>query len=236
MISPAQLPVPETQPLPAFETPSAFAGPSTVSAPPSSFSNSLYASHTSVPPMYSAQQSHRRPPSAPGVRPHPLDSFSPRPHSTFAVERAVEGVQAHLAALSERLEILETHTLRASGGYISPRGSGSPFPSRGSPLGRFDAFSDLGLWSYVFRAFSSATKSARAVLELIMNNEDQSPSFIIIRRLFLDISFICCILALFRAIWRKSGVRRREIGVALRALWWAVAGQRPPRQFVTRGV
>jgi hypothetical protein len=53
---------------------------------------------------------------------------------------------------------------------------------------------------------------------------------IIVRRLCLDVSFFLCVIAIIGAMWRKSGVRRREVKNALVALWKAILGKKnqPP--------
>lgn len=174
------------------------------------------------------------------VRSHPLDNTFVRPHSAMALERAVEGVQAHLAALSERLDALEAHALRSSGGMISPRvgGSGPLASGRGSPYAHRGGggLDDLGLWSYVVRLLLGCIRSARSTFAHLLSSEGRSPALIIVRRLFLDLSFILAVLALVRAGWRKSGVRRREIAHALRVLWRAVVGEQVPRALISRGV
>lgn len=247
VMTPAQIPpIPVSQPQ-GFETPSAFAGPSSTVGPPSSISGSAYGAPPPMSPPYASVQGYRRPPSAPGgglsVRSHPLDNAFVRPHSTMALERAVEGVQAHLAALSERLDALEAHALRSSGGMISPRvgGSGPLASGRGSPYARRNGngLDDLGLWSYVARLLLGCIRSARSTFAYVLSSEGRSPALIIVRRLFLDLSFILAVLALVRAGWRKSGVRRREIARALKVLWRAVVGEQarvPARALISRGV
>ncbi|KAI0317740.1 acyl CoA binding protein-domain-containing protein [Amylostereum chailletii] len=238
--------IPTQQPHPGFETPSAFAGPSTSPIPSSSYPvTGPYAPYTNAPtspPLYPGQAAYRRPPSSLAARTHALHDT--RPPSHLALERAVEGVQAHLAALSERLEVLESHSLLTSGGYVSPgpRTSASPTYGRGSPHGRAGetwrdlTFDDMGLWTYVLRAVARASHSLRGVMEFLAHSDNRSPTLIIIRRLFLDISFILCLLALFKSIRRRTGVRRREVATALRALWSAVMGKSTPRALVDQGV
>lgn len=66
-------------------------------------------------------------------------------------------------------------------------------------------------------------------------NENRSPTLIIVRRLCLDVSFLLCVLALVRTIWKRSGVRRREVRAALIVLWRALLGTKE-RVLVDRGV
>ena len=110
-------------------------------------------------------------------------------------------------------------------------GRGSPYAHRGP-----NAFDDLGLWSYVARLLLSAIRSTRSAFDYLLASEGRSPALIVIRRLFLDLSFILAVLGLVRMGWRRSGVRRREIAVPLRVLWRAVVGTPAPRALVSRGV
>jgi len=67
-----------------------------------------------------------------------------------------------------------------------------------------------------------------------------SPVLLVVRRLFLDVSFVLTVLGLARWMWRKTGLRRREVYVALGVLWRAVLGSetapRKGRNMVDRGV
>ncbi|KAA1466080.1 ACBP-domain-containing protein [Dentipellis sp. KUC8613] len=245
-------PIPETQPMPGFSTPSAFAGPSTPSRPassynhPSSYSDQYSHASQEIGPQYLAQPAYRGPGpmSAPPVRQYALHQtgMTPRPPSRIALERALENMQAHIAALTERIDILESRPTQSWGSYPSPgRGSSSPFRNqgRGSPSSRPGISwtnSDLGLWSLVIQAISRVAATVRHVATIVLRDEGLTPTWMIVRRLFLDISFILCVLGLFKSLWRRTGIRRREINVALGALVRAVIGTRPPRAMVERGV
>lgn len=69
-------------------------------------------------------------------------------------------------------------------------------------------------------------------------NENRSPTFVVIRRLFLDLSFVLAALAIAKVGWRRSGLRRKEIYTALGVLWRAFTGGRTGRvrSMVEQGV
>ena len=69
-------------------------------------------------------------------------------------------------------------------------------------------------------------------------NENRSPTFVVIRRLFLDLSFVLAVLAVMKVGWRRSGLRRKEIYIALGVLWRVVMGGRTGvvRRMVDQGV
>ncbi|KAJ7688436.1 hypothetical protein B0H17DRAFT_1068717 [Mycena rosella] len=242
--------VPETQPMPGFETPSAFGEPSTSSSffPPSSyaglgqFSQSSRAELTSPPNVYPAYPQNRG-----QVQPIPGRQYGvpSRPVSRPTIEHAIENVQAHLAALSERIESLESLSGRLSRSRISvsPRVAGSPSwgPGRGSPAHGRDAhewdLDDLGMWSLVVNPVARGIEALREAATFFARDENRSPTLIIVRRLCLDVSFLLCVLAVIRTLWRKSGVRRREVNAALVVLWRAILGtKKAPRTMVDRGV
>jgi hypothetical protein len=87
----------------------------------------------------------------------------------------------------------------------------------------------MGLWAIVFKGMARVLASLRQIAEFLSDSEGRSPTFVVVRRLFLDLSFIICTLALAKTVWRRTGVRRREVGVAIRALWCAVVGKTPAR-------
>nr|GAT53843.1 predicted protein [Mycena chlorophos]GAT53844.1 predicted protein [Mycena chlorophos] len=234
--------VPETQPLPGFETPSAFAEPSSGSSFIPSFADLSRGNLTSPPNMYPAQPQYRDSMQTVSSRTHG-GGVPSRPISRPTLEHAVENVQAHLAALSERMESLESLHLSRSGaspGHAVPGGS----PAwRGSPGGRRNGnnqrqwdLDDLGMWSLVAQPISRGIESLREAATFFARDENRTPMMIIVRRLCLDISFLVCVLAVIRALWRKSGVRRREVKAALGILWRAILGTKPPRAMVDRGV
>ncbi|KAJ7095097.1 hypothetical protein B0H15DRAFT_828066 [Mycena belliarum] len=241
--------VPETQPMPGFETPSAFGEPSTPSTffPQGSsyvgqFSESSRAELTSPPNNYPAHSQYREQAQVQPPRQYGVPS---RPVSRPTLEYAIENVQAHLAALSERIESLESVSGRISRSRISvsPRVAGSPpwGPGRRSPAYGRDThewdLDDLGMWSLVANPISRGIDSLRDAAAFLARDENRSPTLVIVRRLCLDLSFLLCVLAVIRALWRKSGVRRREVNAALVLLWRAILGtKKVSRTMVDRGV
>jgi len=245
MSPPPQHGIPSQQPLPGFETPSAFAEPTPVSSSSYPYAKPYGGPYSetsrmqvmSPPLQYQSHPSYRA-----QMQSHPS---IPPPPSTSALERAVENVQVHLAALTERLETLESRSLLPSRSNVlgSPRGSGgspawaggrgSPYDRNGEPFWDID---DLGMWSVVLNPLSRGLEKLRVISTFFARTENRSPSMIIIRRLCLDVSFFLCVIALVGAIWRKSGVRRREVKAALVVLWKAVLGVKPDQPHVDRGV
>ncbi|KAF8165057.1 ACBP-domain-containing protein [Crassisporium funariophilum] len=245
---PSQHRVPSQQPLPGFETPSAFADATSIPSslyPPShsfvgEFSESSRAQMVSPPHLYPGHPTYTT-----QMQSHQTQYGPVRPVSRSALERAVENVQVHLAALSERLETLESRSVGLSRSNIigSPRGRiGSPpwIGGRGSPSDRngtpYWDIDDMGMWSMVLNPLARGVDSLRDLATFFARNENHSPSMIIIRRLCLDVSFLLCVVAVIRAVWKKSGVRRREVRIALIVLWRAVLGTKPPRAMVDQGV
>jgi len=226
--------VPASQPQ-GLETLSAFGDP-TFSPYPQSYAEQAISRDAA---SLHNQPVHRRPPSA---RPHALSvaGLSHRPPSRLALERAIESIQTQLAALSERIEIMESRS------FISQRLGSSPGPSRssptfaGSPSAVRDAipwdFDDMGLWAIVLKASARMLRSLREFAIFLSSNEGRSPTFVVLRRLFLDLSFILCTLTLIKTIWRRTGVRRRAVNAAMRALWWAIVGKTPARMVADRGI
>ncbi len=231
--------VPASQPQ-GLETLTAFGDPSTASFSPypqpyteQAVPRDLMAPHG--PPVY------RRPPS---TRSHALlaSGLPHRPPSRLALERAIESIQTQLAALSERIEIIESHSFGAQPLRTSPGPSRSSptFAGSGSPNGVRDViswdFDEMGLWAVLFKTLARMLKSIREFAILLSNNEGRSPTFVIFRRLFLDISFILCMLTLTKTVWRRTGARRRAVGAAMRALWWALVGRTPAKDMADRGI
>ncbi|KAH9843953.1 ACBP-domain-containing protein [Rhodofomes roseus] len=240
MISPPPvgMNIPAIQPLPEFQTESAFAGPSASSGynqsltsyrdrapmtPPSDRTSEYH--HPPVAYRPASQQQQRRPYAS-------IPSVQPRPPSRPSLERAVEHVQATLVALTERIEALEAVARRSTTSF-SLHGSSSPWAS-GQQTGV--DLDDMGMWSLALHPLAHATTLARHLAAFLATSRGRSPTFIVVRRLFLDISFLLCLLALMKAAWRRSGMRRREVLAALAGLWRAIAGQSPPRRLVNRGV
>jgi hypothetical protein len=230
--------VPAMQPLPGFETPSAFAEPSPTSIPSSLYPvNSSYVgySESSRGGMVSPPQGlfHNHPSFTPSQS-LPLGQYGVvRPASRLTMERAVESVQSQLAAVTERLELLESVSALPSRSNIGTSPRGTPTWGRGSPLphDHWD-LDDLGMWSLILNPMS---RFMERLSRFFSRNESRSPSMIVLRRLCLDVSFLLCVIAFIRLVWKKSGVRRREVNAALRLLWRAILG-RDNRVMIERGV
>ncbi|KAH9938506.1 uncharacterized protein B0H18DRAFT_17581 [Fomitopsis serialis] len=232
--------VPVTQPLPEFQTQSAFAGPSASSGYNQSLSS--YRDRTPMSPPTDRSSEHHHPPvgyrpasQQQQRRPYAVIPSVQRPPSRPSLERAIEHVQAGLAALTERIEALEAIAQRSSTSFSLP-GRSSPRWASGQEQGVEWDFDDMGMWSLVLHPLAHATTLARYLASFLANSRGRSPTFIVVRRLFLDISFLLCLLAVMKAVWRRSGMRRREVLAALTGLWRAVAGQSPPRRLIDRGV
>lgn len=241
-ISPPLRGIPTTQPLPGFETPSVF-GDAPAAAP---YSNvSPYVAQFSDPSRMTTPNHSYPTPSAYRTQMHsrPSQYGPPRPASRLSLEHAIENVQGHLAALRERLETLEARSIPPTRSHISsPRGINSPSwmlghrsPSDGQNDPQWD-IDDMGMWSLVLNPLSRGVDILHNFATFFARNENRSPTMIIVRRLCLDISFLMCVVGIISAIWRKSGVRRREVRAALLVLWRAVLGNKMPRELIERGV
>jgi hypothetical protein len=238
--------VPETQPLPMFETPSAFAESYSANPSVSSYVGQ-YSELSGVeaggsPHIYPAHPKY--PGNAPVVARH--YDVPGRPALLPSIDRALEDVQAHLAAVNERLDSLESmngqyprssHLLsRSSIQRVQDGRQGSAPTDRAGGERREWDFDDLGMWALVLNPVARGARVLRDVAVFFVRNESRSPALIVLRRLCLDVSFIVCVLAVFRALWRKSGVRRREVKAALLVLWRAIVGTKKERTMVDRGV
>lgn len=247
--------VPPTQPMPQFETPSAFEQPArrctpsipasaypttTASYPGGDLSNSSRTDLTSPPNPYPPFRRNTSPPTYGGGRQYGLPAgMTPRPASrAHDLERILGIIQVNLQALKERLEALENMAHRSTTSLVGSRSSArrgeSPFGPRADEP-RFNV-DDMGMWSIILSPLSRVTSTFWQLLSFLASSEQRSPTFIIIRRLFLDLSFLLCLLACFRLAWRRTGIRRREVIAALGGVWRAILGQRKPRVLVDRAV
>lgn len=231
-----------------FETPSAFAEPRSASHVPSFYpaqgsyvGQSFTASHdpTLSPHPYPTPPDHRAQSQPILGRPF---GVPPRPVSRPSLEHAIENVQAHLAALNERLESLESMSAHPRRSIISlPTRSSSPRYRRhgGSPADHRADYEwdldDLGMWSLVLSPVTRVGGTLRQLARFFATS-DHSPTLIIVRRLCLDMSFLFCVLWVLKALWRKTGVRRREVRLALKILLSAILGRQQERLLVDRGV
>ncbi|KIP09192.1 hypothetical protein PHLGIDRAFT_103187, partial [Phlebiopsis gigantea 11061_1 CR5-6] len=155
--------VPPVQPMPRYETSSAYAEMS--AAPPST--SGVVVSYPPSASQYSRIEATTSPrlPLQPPYRSASLQQseYTGRPYALsnpvtarIALERAIENVQTHLAALTERMDSLETRAHRSSSSLVSPSGVRSPRwlgSSRGlSPLGYPHepyTFEEMGMWSLI---------------------------------------------------------------------------------------
>ena len=185
-------------------------------------------------PSSPSQLVYRQPPSA---RPYSLSAVGlpHRPPSRLALERAIESIQTQLAAVSERIGIMESHPFVTQPFVSSPGPSRSPpaFAGSGSLNGARDIIpwdlDEMGLWAIAFNALARVLRMLRQFAIFLANSEGRSPTFLVLWRLFLDLSFILCTLAFIKTVWKRTGVRRREVNAAIRALWWAIVGKTPAR-------
>jgi len=258
--------VPDTQPLPIFKTPSAFPAPSSASTPASGYvlpSMSVPSGVTVTSSYYPRFMNMSREETGASVESHrqhhthvPLQGSSSegrgvRPASRMTLEDTIENVQAHLAALTERLGILESSSLHKS---TSSSFKGSPKRTTYSDLlvgsgalsgsGRLGSpshacrgwdLNDLGLWSHILNPLSRVISFLRRLTWFFASDANRSPVKVIMRRLCLDLSFLVCVVVVLGTVWRRSGVRRREVKVALLVLWRAIVGTRASRSLHERG-
>jgi hypothetical protein len=244
--------VPSQQPMPRYETQSAFDDTTTVNNDNFNVATTSYPVHLTH-SSRNSDSGHGHRGQGPHMTPDPVymrpgsavhsaptqGQLGPGPR--FTLERAVESVQSHLAALSERLETLEiSQTSIRARPATSPRDSNSPnrFGSPSSSGELIFDLDDMGLWSLVLQPLAKVLASVRGVAAFLAVNENRSPTFVVIRRLFLDLSFVLAVLAVMKVGWRRSGLRRKEIYIALGVLWRVVVGGRTGmvRRMVDQGV
>lgn len=231
--------VPSQQPMPVYETQSAFDDAATLEdnfnvATTSYPVHLVHSSRNSDMGYEHGGQDHRMTSDPIYRRPGSTVHSAPtqgqrRPGSRQTLERAVEDVQSHLAALSERLETLEiTRSSVRPRAANSSRDSNSPnrFGSSSSTAALVFDLDDMGLWSLILQPLARLLTSVRGVAAFLAVNETRSPTFVVIRRLFLDLSFVLAILAIAKVGWKRTGLRRKNIYVALGVLWKAVIGGR----------
>ncbi|KAL5530477.1 hypothetical protein ACEPAF_6735 [Sanghuangporus sanghuang] len=137
------------------------------------------------------------------------------------------------------------------GSYFGAGGRGRGYESSlWRWLSRFDEgyfdWEHMGLWSVVLSPLARVTKYLGRILVFLLARRDRdglrrrglSPGMAILRRLLLDASFVLFVLYIARRAWRRSGVRRREVILAVKGVWRAIRGQgiEMSRQLVERGV
>jgi len=145
----------------------------------------------------------------------------------------MEHMQGQLAAMTERLEAMESARYPARSNFsANPRGL--TWARNGQRLD-WD-WEDMGMWSLVITPALRGLDYLRDIAAFFAKDEARSPSSVVVRRLCLDVSFFMCVVGILKLIWRKSGVRRREVLAALVVLYRAILGIKPPRSLVDRGV
>ena len=239
---PRRMSVPPMQPLPIFETPSAFADPQTTTSLTTSSTYTSSASYTAppssrdlAPQIQPAESSYRS--RATTSRHSSATVAHLRPPSrglSVSLEHAMENMQAHLAALTERIDTLEssltTHPhpqAQISTSSRTSSGRGSPADSRSVAQAFEWDVDDMGLWTLVLKPlFRNLSSLQHLLMFFLKGGQDRSPVLVVVRRLCLDISFVMVMLGLLRTAWVKTGTRRREVGTALTILWDAVTGRR----------
>lgn len=160
------------------------------------------------------------------------------------LERAVESMQASLAALHERLESLENNLGYATGGAGGISRSSLPSHRISSPTGRAGGTSpwpvwnpaDMGAWSLILQPLSRLDSNVKAFAHFLAHSDDRSPVLVIVRRLFLDLSFLIAFLLIAKSIRRRTRLRRGEVALALRQVWRALTGTTTPRVMAEAGV
>ena len=152
------------------------------------------------------------------------------------------------------MELLEARSVPGStpyGAHSHASMGGSGLPGHASPFGSFHGngssslwawitefdveyfdWDHMGLWSVMLAPLARTTKFLAQIVAFLLarrpqgagRGERMSPGVVVLRRLILDASFVLCVLLVGRKMWRKSGVRRREVVGALKAVWAAIVG------------
>ncbi|KAG1820495.1 uncharacterized protein BJ212DRAFT_1297877 [Suillus subaureus] len=225
--------VPPMQPMPAYQTQSAFVGQptpivsSSIYPPPGHYSGT-YQSPEFAPQIQSAL-------SLRGGRFYGAEAPIRTP-SRLPLEQAIENVQTHLAAITERLDMLESqvvHPQRSTASLPLRNSSGRGSPTDNRPEALEWDLDDMGMWSFVLKPLSRVMVSLKQLLVFFGRSENRSPVLTIVRRLFLDISFSLAVLRLLRLTWKKTATRRREVNAALILLWAALSGRNRGRRMIS---
>jgi hypothetical protein len=160
------------------------------------------------------------------------------------VENAVQALQGTVAALQERIDVLEHMLLARAGPGHSPSlspswlGGSTDADSRAARSLAFDP-ADLGLWSLIVRPIAGLYRLLVYAVRLVLSprlagREPPSPVFMIIRRLALDASFAILVLFFAKKSIRASRTRRRDVQMALAMLLHAVTGKKVARSIARR--
>lgn len=239
-LSPMPTGTPNMQPLPEHPTPSAFA----TSSPshPTSLVQQFTGSQRSPSPRHSAYGPPYR--GTPSFQRGFVPGQQPQQATRASLERAVESMQTSLAALHERLEGLETALGLGQGTAGVSRTSLPSHRSRisspnqrnsSTPWPRWDP-ANMGAWSLVLQPLARLESNFRAFAWFVAEGDERSPILVMVRRLFLDLSFLIVVLVLLKSVWRRTQIRRGEVFGALREVWRALTGQKVPRVMAERGV
>ncbi|KZT62148.1 ACBP-domain-containing protein [Calocera cornea HHB12733] len=247
--------LPSSQPIPRHATPSAYAVVTSGSSQPVSSRTSVgYGPSATAPPVATAFPAYPHPyghirtqqgypdtssasgvpfPVAPGA---PSIGRAPRP----PLERALESMQASLAALHERLESIESAAIGEREGSPILSGVRSRQNSGVGGRPRRPRWAESwGMWGIVLSPFSYALSLLQRSVSFILSNETfrRSPVLAIVRRLFLDLSFLLTLAALARYAWRRSGLTKRDVKrLVLHAWAIATSRNRQPRALAHAGV
>ncbi|KAG8760280.1 hypothetical protein FRC14_003578 [Serendipita sp. 396] len=248
---------PSMQPLPEHPTPSAF-GPDNSPPPLFNHPNSLKkqlsgGSQRSISPRLPAQ--HLGPYRGTPTFQRNTATVYQSPNQAVQLsqlERAVESMQASLAALHERLEGLEgllgygegnaalSRSSLPSHFESNPRrrsGVSSPHrPGNGGPTWpRWDP-ANMGAWSIVLQPLFRLENNVKVFAHFLANGDEGSPILVMVRRLFLDLSFIVVVLIAFKSFWRRTRMRRADVYAALGEVWRALTGRKAPRIMAEKSV
>jgi hypothetical protein len=225
--------VPPMQPMPTYQTQSAFVGQlapiaSSSTYPPPGHYSGTYQSPEFAPQIQSAL-------SLRGGRFYGAEAPMRTP-SRLPLEKAIEHVQTHLAAITERLDMLESQVVHPQRSTVSlplrgSSGRGSPTDNR--PEAPEWDLDDIGMWSFVLKPLSRVMVSLKQLLMFLGRSGNRSPVLTIVRRLILDISFSLAVLGLLRLTWKKTATRRREVNAALILLWAALSGRNGRRRMIS---
>ncbi|KZO94900.1 hypothetical protein CALVIDRAFT_538663 [Calocera viscosa TUFC12733] len=248
--------LPSSQPIPRHATPSAYAVATSGSSQPVSSRTSVgYGPSATAPvpvpagyPPYPHPYGHIRAPqlypdtsSASGI-PFPA---APGPPSVGRpprppLERALESMQASLAALHERLESIESAAIgEQEGSPILSGARGRQNSGVGGRPRRPQWAEGWGMWGIVLSPFTYLISVVQRSIGFILSNEAfrRSPVLAIVRRLFLDLSFLLTLAALARYGWRRSGLTKRDVKrLVLHAWATATNRHRHPRALAHAGV
>lgn len=233
--------IPSAQPIPRHATPSAYAAATSGSSQPVSSRTSVgYGPSATAPPpgfpAYPHPYGHVRSapvypdtssasgvpfPAAPGP---PSAIRAPRP----PLERALESMQASLAALHERLESIESaaHGEREGSPILSGARSRQNSGVGGRPR-RARWAEGWGMWGVVFSPITYMLSLTQRSIGFVLSNEAfrRSPVLAIVRRLFLDLSFLLTLAALARYAWRRSGLTKGDVKRLLLHAWAIAQGR-----------